>query len=281
MTNALISVQALADRLGDDPPVVFDCRSDLLDPAAGRTAWRAGHVPGALHADLDQDLAAPVTGASGRHPLPTADAFAAFLAGAGWSPGREIVAYDAQGGAFAARLWWLMRYFGHDCVRLLDGGWPAWQRAGLPVAVGEEHPAAVTPVTLEPDGSQVLDAGEVATGLNDGTLVLVDARDAERFAGHTETIDPVAGHVPGARNRPFARSLADGLFVSGADLRADFEACLDGAAPADVVHMCGSGVTACHNLFAMEQAGLTGSRLYPGSWSEWIRDPSRPVAVVD
>lgn len=282
MSDALVTADALAARLRDDPPVLFDCRFDLLEPGAGRAAWRAGHVPGAVHADLDRDLAGPVTATSGRHPLPAADAFARFLAGAGWSPGRDIVAYDAQGGAFAARLWWLMRYFGHDCVRLLDGGWPAWLASGLPVAEGETDPVPATPVTLAPDAAQVLDAGQVVAGLEAGTLVLLDARDAERYAGRTETIDPVAGHVPGARNRPFARSLSsDGRFAEAGDLRADFEARLEGAAPGDVVHMCGSGVTACHNLFAMERAGLPGSRLYPGSWSEWIRDPSRPVASGD
>lgn len=276
----LVSATELQTRLEAGNTRVFDCRFNLADPDQGRAEWRVGHIPGAVHADLDRDLASPVTAVSGRHPLPVADDFAAFLARAGWVPGLDIVAYDAQGGAFAARLWWLMRYFGHDVVSLLDGGLPAWEAAGGRLVSGEENVEAATATRLRPDAAQVMDAGAVAAGLASGRIVLIDARDEARFAGKTEPIDPIAGHVPGAVNRPFQRNLGEGGRFRSADaLRQGFENGLAGRAPSEVVHMCGSGVTACHNQFAMAQAGLPGSRLYVGSWSEWIRDPGRPVGT--
>lgn len=278
----LIDVHELAALLEEGHTQVFDCRFSLLDPGKGRSDWLAGHIPGAAYAHLDHDLAGPVTPETGRHPLPVRGAFSDFLARSGWRPGLSFVAYDAQGGAFAARLWWLMRYFGHDCVTLLDGGWPAWVAAGLPVAVGEEEPIFRPPAELNPDSSQVLDAAEVAAGLERGDVRLLDARDAERFAGRTETIDPVAGHIPGAGNHPYGGNLdGEGRFLAVEALHDAFTADLGPYGPDATVHMCGSGVTACHNLFAMEQAGLAGSRLYVGSWSEWIRDPARPVATGD
>lgn len=260
--------------------LVFDCRFALQEPKAGRRAWLAGHVPGALHVDLDLDLAGPVGPGTGRHPLPSADAFAGFLARSGWSPGRRVVAYDAQGGALAVRLWWLMRHFGHDQVLLLDGGFPAWLAAGLPVETGEVVARPAAPVKLHQVRNDSLDADAVQAGLARHELALLDARDAGRFAGRVEPIDSVAGHVPGALNRPFSANLAaNGTFKPAAQLAAEFTAALGNTPPAEVAHMCGSGVTACHNLFAMELAGLSGSRLFPGSWSEWIRDSQRPVAT--
>lgn len=278
----LVSVDWLAARLDADDCCVFDCRFNLVDPAWGRKAWLEGHVPGAVFADLDRDVAAPISPTSGRHPLPEPSAFAEFLARSGWRPGRKVVAYDAQGGALAARLWWLMRYFGHPDAALLDGGWTAWVAAGLPVASGEERPDPEAPVSLAPDASMVLATEAVIRDMERGAIRLLDARDAERFAGRTEPIDPIAGHVPGAVNRPFSHNLdGNGRFRTAESLGTSLNASLQDDDPASVVHMCGSGVTACHNQFAMELAGLAGSRVYVGSWSEWIRDPARPVAGED
>lgn len=280
----LISAEELLQDLANDPPMVVDCRFNLAAPEEGRAQWVNGHIPGAVYADLDQDLAGPVTRTSGRHPLPDRDAFAALLARSGWRPGQPVVAYDAQGGAFAARLWWLMSYFGQPVVRLLDGGLPAWTAMGGELQAGE-IPAASTSrevilPCLGPRPEFVLDVNALQAALAEGTITLMDARDPARFAGDAEPIDPVAGHVPGAHNRPFNFSLDDrGRFLEVEDLQADFRDRLGAHGPDGVVHMCGSGVTACHNLFAMELAGLAGSRLYPGSWSEWIRDPSRTVAT--
>jgi thiosulfate/3-mercaptopyruvate sulfurtransferase len=283
----LISAEELRADLreapGDAPCVVVDCRFNLVDPDEGRSQWLAGHIPGAVYADLDRDLAAPITATSGRHPLPEREHFAAWLSSSGWSPGVPMIAYDAQGGAFAARLWWLMRYFGQPVVQLLDGGLPAWNAMGGRLAAGEVSvsptPVAEVLASLEPRESLLLDVTALETALQEGEITLLDARDAARFAGEVEPIDPVAGHVPGAYSRPFNFSLDDrGRFLEPVDLRADFQDRLQGLGPEAVVHMCGSGVTACHNLFAMELAGLAGSRLYPGSWSEWIRDPRRGVA---
>ncbi len=275
----LLDVPALQAMLAGGEVSVFDCRFDLADASAGKRLWLQGHVPGAAFADLDRDLAAPIGPKTGRHPLPGPNDFAAFLARCGWREGRPIVAYDAQGGAFAARLWWLMRYFGHDVVSLLDGGWPAWAAAEAEVATGEEcfEPQAVT--AMQPDHAQVLDAGRLGQALTAGAVRLLDARDADRYAGRNETIDPVAGHVPGASNRPFRTNLdPQGRFHDAETLRAGFIEALEETPAAQSVHMCGSGVTACHNLLAMELAGLPGGRLYAGSWSEWIRDAARPVA---
>ncbi len=275
----LLNVESLAALIGQGACRVFDCRFNLADPGQGRRDWLAGHIPGAAFADLDRDLAGPITDRSGRHPLPEAQDFAAFLARSGWRPGMPVVAYDAQGGAFAARLWWLLRYFGIAGGRILDGGWNAWCAAGGAVAVGEETFDHSTPVDLQADSSFVLDTAAVADALGEGDITLLDARDADRFAGDNETIDPVAGHVPGALNRPFRNNLdAQGRFLPPERLAAGFDDVLDGRSPEQVVHMCGSGVTACHNQLAMELAGLPSGRIYPGSWSEWIRDPRRPVA---
>ncbi len=284
----LISAEELRADLGQgdgEPPGLLpvDCRFDLAEPEEGRNQWLEGHIPGAVYADLDRDLAAPITPSSGRHPLPERECFAAWLASVGWRPGMRMVAYDAQGGAFAARLWWLMKYFGQPVVQLLDGGLPAWLAMDGELSRGEE---AVTPTSgaevlaaLQPRDEMVMDVQALQEALREGAVALLDARDPARFTGEVEPIDPVAGHVPGAHNRPFNFSLDDrGRFLEPEDLRADFDDRLEERDSNAVVHMCGSGVTACHNLFTMELVGLEGSRLYPGSWSEWIRDPGREIA---
>lgn len=268
----------------------IDCRFDLSDGEAGLRAFHQSHIAGAVYAHLDDDLAAPVTAASGRHPLPSPEQFATFLARCGWRPERPVVVYDDAGGAIAARLWWLMRYFGLGPVTLLDGGFPAWQAAGGEVVDG---PAAACAEPLAPAAVQrqfraasdmTVSVHELQAGLASGRWLLLDARAAARFRGENEPIDTLAGHVPGALNRPFDSNLqADGQFHPAGRLRDEFTALLASTEPAtepsQVVQMCGSGVTACHNLVAMEQAGLGGSRLYVGSWSQWIRDPARPVAT--
>ena len=274
----LWSAQQLNDALGDDALVVVDCRFALDKPDAGHSAWLEAHIPGAVYAHLDHDLSSPVTGASGRHPLPGAGAFSAFLARTGLQPGKTMVVYDDMSGAIAGRLWWLMRYFGQDCAVMLDGGFPAWQDAGFRQQSGEVAVEAGRPVTLREHPELVLTASEVAEGLKQGSIVLADARAPERFAGKVEPLDTVAGHIPGAVNHPFQRNLdSSGLFKPGSELRSGFSVLTANNRSGNLVHMCGSGVTACHNLFAAELAGITGGRLYAGSWSEWIRDPSRPV----
>lgn len=268
---------APGDLAARDDAVIVDCRFDLMNPTAGREAWQSGHIPGAWYADLDRDLASPRRPDSGRHPLPDADSFVRLLGSWGLSPGQLLVAYDDVGGAIAARLWWLLKCGGHHPVALLDGGLRAWEAAGLPLDQGQSQPAdAVYP--LATDGRATIVVAELQAGLAEGSLALMDARDPQRFAGGTEPIDPVAGHVPGALNRPFSLNLdADGRFLDRQTLRKQFEDMLDGG-PAQVVSMCGSGVTACHNLFAMELAGLPPASLYVDSWSGWITDPDRPVA---
>lgn len=276
----LVSASELAELIATGDSVVFDCRFDLLHRSQGRNSWLAAHIPGAVYAHLDDHLAGKVTEQSGRHPLPNTRSFASFLARSGWSAGRRIIAYDAQGGAYAARLWWLMRYYGHDCVSLLNGGIRAWREARLPLENGQVNPPRQPLSTLRAQPGMILDAAAVGQGLAMGDIVLVDARDADRFNGATEPIDAVAGHVPGARNRPFTSNLGqDQKFIAASSLRAAFNTLMPEGDPSTFVHMCGSGVTACHNLLAMELAGLGGSRLYGGSWSEWIRDPARPVAA--
>ncbi len=274
----LLSATELDEAIRRHAAVVVDCRFNLLDAQAGRAAWEAGHIPGAFYADLDSDLAAPRRPDSGRHPLPDPAAFAALLGSWGVAADSLIVAYDDVGGAVAARLWWLCRWAGHERVALLDGGLPAWKAAELPLSTAV--PATATAEYPVSSGAMpVIDASAVQTALEAGRLTLIDARDAARFAGKAEPIDPRAGHVPGALNRPFSCNLdATGCFKPAAQLRAEFTALLDGE-PAAVASMCGSGVTACHNLFAMTLAGLPPASLYVGSWSGWITDPARPVAI--
>jgi len=277
MHTTLISPDRLAAHLSDPQWIVFDCRHDLADTSAGRRAYAQAHIPGAHFLHLDDDLSAAKTGTNGRHPLPDPQAFVARLAALGLANDVQAVAYDAHGGMFAARLWWMLRWVGHDAVAVLDGGLPAWQQGGHPVttAIATPKPAVFTG-TPRP---LAVDAAFVAAHLDDGAMRLIDARAPDRFRGENETLDPVGGHIPGAVNRFFKDNLApDGRFKPAAVLRAEFSALLGGTPPPQAVQQCGSGVTACHNLLAMEAAGLAGSRLYAGSWSEWCSDSRRPVA---
>ena len=260
-------------------PCYLDVSFDLTDPQAGRAAFEASHVPGAVHLDLDQDLCAPKTGRNGRHPLPSREQFAQTLGSLGLQPLHDVVVLDRGNAMFAARLWWMLLWAGHSRVRVLDGGHAAWVAAGGPTETGPGRPrrAEAPPYPLgEPKVRQV-DANAVLAGL--GRMRLIDARAPERFRGEVEPLDPVAGHIPGAMNLPFAGNLAaDGRFLPPEALQARWAPAL-GAAPQDVVHQCGSGVTACHNLLASAAAGLPLGVLYPGSWSEWCSDTARPVVT--
>ncbi len=275
--STLISTDVLARHISDPTWVVIDCRFSLADPAAGGMLYAGRHIPGAHYAHLDRHLSARITDTTGRHPLPDPELLCQRLGEWGITPQSQVVVYDDAGGAIAARLWWLLRWLGHDAVAVLDGGWSRWCDAG-----GAQQKSV--PVTLpcnfpgQPDNSRWLTTAQLQEALAKDEIVLIDARAPERFSGEMETIDPVAGHIPGAINYPFQNNLNRvGLFKPADHLRSAFESLLQGRAPQQVVHMCGSGVTACHNLLAMEIAGLTGSRLYAGSWSEWIRDRERPA----
>lgn len=278
--DTLVTIDELAAHLDDPQWVIFDCRHDLADADKGERAYREAHIPGAQFAHLDRDLAGAKNGRNGRHPLPDPIAFAAWLGRAGMQEGKQLIAYDDAGGAFAARLWWLLRWIGHPAAAVLDGGWNAWLCArspttdAIPLAVPERFDA-------RPDNSMIVDADTLQAGLDCGTLRLIDARSPDRYRGENETIDAVAGHIPGAMNRFFKDNLgADGRFRGAEELRAAFQPIIAGRPVSTVVNQCGSGVTACHNLLALEIAGLRGARLYPGSWSEWCSDPRRPVANV-
>jgi thiosulfate/3-mercaptopyruvate sulfurtransferase len=272
-----LSVEELEEALGGENILVVDCRFDLDNTEAGRAQWLKGHVPGARYAHLDNDLSSPIEPHTGRHPLPTAEHFARFLSRIGWQEGRLLVAYDDGPGAIASRLWWLMRFYGKPAA-LLNGGFEAWRKSGLDLESGEVEAAAAPLPSLTPDRGMMVDTRDLESSLQD--VVLMDARTSERFRGDVEPLDARAGHIPGAVSYPFGRNLElNGRFRPADELREDFEDFLDGARVDRVVHSCGSGVSACHNIFAMELAGLSGSRLYPGSWSEWIRDPQRPIAT--
>lgn len=275
--HTLISTEALAACLSAPDLVVFDCRHDLMDVESGRKAYAADHIPGARFAHLDENLSGPKTGRSGRHPLPSVVAFAKWLGEQGVDVRRQVVAYDASGGYYAARLWWMLRWLGHDTVAVLDGGLPKWKLENRPLTQAAPR---IEPTTFTPRRRDALkvDVSTVLANLRSPGILIVDARTPERFAGLNETLDPVGGHIPGAINRLFQLNLDNsGAFKSANALRKEFIDLMAGHTPEQIVHQCGSGVTACHNLLAMEIAGLKGSRLYPGSWSEWCSDPSRPV----
>lgn len=275
----LVSTQELADHLDDPGWIVIDTRHDLMDPPKGRRAYDAGHIPGAYFLHLDDDLAGRKTGKNGRHPLPDIGEFAAKLNERGIAPGAQVVIYDDLAGNYAVRLWWMLRWLGHDRVALLDGGFPLWAKEGRPVTTDVPAPRKGSFVPRPRLGATV-DVHFIERFRKDPSVKLLDARTAERFAGLQEPIDPVAGHIPGAVNRFWQKNLLpDGRFKPADKLRAEYLELLGNADPEQVVHMCGSGVTACHNLFAMELAGIPGGRLYPGSWSEWCAEPSRPVAT--
>jgi len=278
MHTTLISVDDLAKH-GDDPSwLIVDCRFDLGNPSVGQAAYAASHIRGAIYAHLDHDLAAPITPASGRHPLPTPETFATTLGRWGVTPLTQVVAYDADVGMYASRLWWMLRWVGHTAVAVLDGGFKAWNAAGLPTStdVPVRRP---TRFVAQPKQDAWVDAAQVAARAQDPSWRVLDARAAERFQGSVEPIDTVAGHVPGARNHPFGSNVTDGKLASPRRLRELFAASQSGVADDHTIVMCGSGVTACHLLLALEVAGKHSARLYPGSWSEWIRDPARPVAI--
>jgi thiosulfate/3-mercaptopyruvate sulfurtransferase len=277
--ETLIDVGELARRIAEGEVVVCDCRFDLADVQAGRRAYIEGHIPGAVYVDLDHDLSAEPNGHNGRHPLPDPQAFAARMAELGLSKSRQVVSYDSSGGYYASRLWWMLRWIGHKEAAVLDGGFAAWVAGGHPLRQGEEQ--TVSGAFEAPDGPQmpISDVRAVEANLDSGKLLVVDARTAERFAGEPHPLDTASGHIPGAGNRFWGKNLdADGRFKPADQLAREFSELLGGRPAGEVVHQCGSGVTATHNLLAMEVAGLGGSRLYPGSWSEWTSDPKRPVA---
>jgi len=276
--TTLISVADLAKHLNDPNLVVFDCRHELTNPDFGPKAYAESHIPGAHFANVDRNLSGPLNGKNGRHPLPDAHEFMAWLGRMGVSNASQVIGYDHAGGPYGARLWWLLRWLGHPRVAVLDGGWQAWTTAGKPVTNEVPAPKAGK-FPGKPDDS-VVDAQYVAQRLGSADMVLIDARANDRYHGRNETIDPVAGHIPGALNRFFKDNLdAQGQFKSPQELRAAFKPLIGNAPVEKVIHQCGSGVTACHNLLAMEVAGIKGSRLYSGSWSEWIADPARPIAT--
>lgn len=278
MYSTLIETAELAAALADPRCAILDCRFDLAQPDWGARVYAAGHIPHALYAHLDRDLAGAVRAGSGRHPLPSLAAWADTLSRWGIDEGVQVVAYDQGSGAYAARLWWLMRWAGHAQTAVLNGGYAAWVAAGLPTSIAVE---ARAPADFLPRASAfgTLTSDEVERALRDRQILLVDARAADRFAGENEKIDPVAGHIPGASNLPFAGNLdGEGRFLPAAALRRRWQALLGTRPASDLVAMCGSGVTACHHLLALEIADLPGAHLYAGSWSEWIRDPARPIA---
>jgi len=276
----LIEVDELASRLSDDPPTIIDCRFDLMNPDSGHKGYLAGHIPGAVYANLDTDLAAPVEASTGRHPLPDAEILACTFRRLGVSRDTPVVVYDTAAGAMAARAWWSLRWLGHKDVRLLDGGLPAWEAAKLPL---EDGAVAVEPgdFTADPLEGFLLTTSEVLAGIEgDGDLLLIDARDAARFRGEVEPIDAMAGHIPGTRNLPFTEALNEkGTFKRQEGLEALWRGVLGDSKDAAWSVMCGSGVTACHLAISALLAGYREPRVYVGSWSEWIRDPDRPVAT--
>ncbi len=276
--SPLISASTLHQRLQQgSAPMVLDARFNLGDPEAGARAFEAGHIKGARYVHLNRDLSAPLTGTNGRHPLPSRTTFQATLDRLGLRPDTSVVVYDDQGAMFAARLWWMLHWIGHANVQVLDGGWAAWQ-ALSDVTRDTPTPNGAPTSGPRPRSFAPLSVDQVLTDLGQPHQQLLDARGADRFRGENETMDPVGGHIPGALNRPFMHNLqADGHFLPADALRQAFTSVLAGTPPECVVHQCGSGVTACHNLLAMEIAGLHGSRLYPGSWSEWCSDPGRPI----
>lgn len=273
----LISVADAAKLIDEPEVVIFDCRFSLSDTGAGRSQWEESHIPGAVYAHLDDDLSGKVVvGKTGRHPLPELASFVEFLSQSGVSNASQVIAYDDSGGPYAARLWWLLKYVGHARVAVLDGGWSAWRGAGLQVTADAVDPAGASFVPSV-DPSMVVTAEGVKRAVADGES-LIDARAASRYAGVEEPIDPVAGHIPGAQSFPFKDNLKpDGTFKSPEELRSRFGELRDGSS---VISYCGSGVTAAHNALAMSVAGLPIPKLYVGSWSDWITDPSRPVETA-
>lgn len=278
--TTLVSAQTLSAHLNAPDWMVFDVRHELQNPASGRQAYQQGHIPGAIFLHLDDDLSAPKTGQNGRHPLPAREAFAQKLVALGLSARTQVVVYDAAAGMMAARLWWMLRWIGHAHVAVLDGGWPAWQANGSASQSEAPSPRHTGDFVLHAPLTRQVDAAHVLANIPSAQSLVIDARGPDRFRGENETMDPVGGHIPGARNRCFRDNLgAQDLFKPAEQLRQEFTQVFGHHQPHQVIAQCGSGVTACHNLLAMEIAGLTGAALYPGSWSEWCSDPARPIAT--
>lgn len=279
MASPLISTTELTALMNDAPNlVIVDTRHDLINPDMGRDAYAAGHIPGAIYLSIDEDLSGTKTGKNGRHPLPEAEAFAVTLGAKGISNQSLVVVYDQGSAMFVGRLWWMLRWVGHNSVFVLDGGIAQWQKEGRAVATAVTTRSATT-FTASAHEHMRLTVAQTLTALTDPTQRILDARAAERYRGEVEPVDPVAGHIPGAFNRAFANNLRDGLFKPADELRREFDTILAGRAPEQLIHQCGSGVSALANMIAMEHAGIHGSRLYAGSWSEWCSDASRPVAT--
>lgn len=281
-TTLITPEQLQALQTSGQPLMVFDCSFDLANTALGQQQYQEGHIPGAVYAHLDTALSAkgqPDARSGGRHPLPSREKFAAWLGAQGFGNGMQAVVYDRQGAHYCGRMWWMLKWLGHEAVAVLDGGWPAWTAAGGAVARGNEPSRPTSTFTPGPEGARLATTDQVQRQLGADAQTIVDARATPRFKGEVEPLDPVAGHIPGALNRPFTGNfLPDGRFKPAAQLRAEFDALLAGRTPDSVVHHCGSGVTATPNILAMEIAGLGRPALYAGSWSEWCSDPARPVA---
>jgi thiosulfate/3-mercaptopyruvate sulfurtransferase len=277
MHTTLISTDVLAEHLVNPSWLIADCRYNLNDEAWGRSQYETAHIPGAVFVDVAHELAARRTGTNGRHPLPPIEDMAATFGRLGIGDDTQVIAYDQEAGAFASRLWWMLRYLGHDAVAVLDGGFARWTREARPVRGGADtrRPAGFTP-RLRKEMHVTVD--EALAHLGDPSVLLIDARSPDRYAGKPDPLDTIYGHIPGARNRYYRQNVTDaGTMRSGRELRTDFENVLAGSPSSQVVMYCGSGITACHNLLAMEHAGLRGARLFAGSWSEWESDPKRPV----
>ncbi|CAB3654094.1 sulfurtransferase [Achromobacter pestifer] len=283
MYTTLIAADDLARALaepGQEDVLVLDCNFELTDPQAGRRHYDAGHIPGAAYVHLEETLSGPKTGANGRHPLPEPAALARAMAALGASSQTQVIAYDNAGGMYAARLWWLLRWIGHEAVAVLDGGELAWKRAGYPFTADTPAKRAAGSLRVREGRQPTLGYAQLRQALASGGRVVLDARAPDRYRGENETLDAVGGHIPGASNRFFRDNLGtDGRFLPADQLRQAFTSRMNGRAPAEVINQCGSGVTACHNLLAMEVAGLTGATLYPGSWSEWSAQSGAPVAT--
>ena len=280
--TTIISARDLHDLIvAGEPLLLLDCEFDLGDPAKGRDTYAQGHIPGARYVNLDDDLSARPDGTNGRHPLPDPGMFAGCLRALGLKRGQQVIAYDGNGGHFVARLWWMLRWLGHDAVAVLDGGRQAWLAEGFALEMGPPAPAEPGDFVPAPSlAGGVVSADEVLANIAGGDLVVIDARDPARFRGEPHPLDSASGHIPGARNRFLRDNFnPDGTFKSAAELARAFGAVLAGTPADKAVMQCGSGVTACSNALAMEIAGLRGAKLYPGSWSEWTADPSRPIAT--
>lgn len=282
--NTLIDAATLAKHLGEPGWIVVDCRFDLADTQRGETAYADAHIPGARYAHLDHHLSSPITPDSGRHPLPDPAMLCAWLGSIGITPDTQVVVYDDSGATMAVRLWWLLRWLGHTAVAVLDGGWQAWTQAGLPIDAEPAEIGASARYPGRPNDDMLVTTRSIEQQLREqrDDVLLLDARTYIRFRGEAEPIDPVAGHIPDAVNLPLQHNLTEtGVFKTAEALRALYTPLLGDRDPSMLAAMCGSGVTACHNLLAMEIAGLHGAKLYAGSWSEWIRDPARPIATGD